>query len=92
MTKAGVRDLKARLSEYLRKVKTGETVQVTDRGETVALLIPPSSKQARPGFLEEMAREGLLILGKGGPPRGSVKPIRIRKGKPVSEIVIEDRG
>ncbi|MGH9468526.1 MAG: type II toxin-antitoxin system Phd/YefM family antitoxin, partial [Terriglobales bacterium] len=32
MTTVGVRELKAKLSEYLRKVQAGEAVQITDRG------------------------------------------------------------
>jgi antitoxin (DNA-binding transcriptional repressor) of toxin-antitoxin stability system len=36
----GVKQLKARLSEYLRLVKAGETVLVTDRDEVVAELRP----------------------------------------------------
>ena len=36
----GVRELKQRLSEYLRHVAEGETIQVTDRGVPVALITP----------------------------------------------------
>ena len=41
MKAVGVKQLKARLSEYLRAVKAGEIVLVTDRGEVVAELRPP---------------------------------------------------
>jgi antitoxin (DNA-binding transcriptional repressor) of toxin-antitoxin stability system/predicted nucleic acid-binding protein len=40
MKAVGVKQLKARLSEYLRLVKTGETVLITDRDEVVAELRP----------------------------------------------------
>lgn len=40
MRVVGVKELKARLSEYLRLVKTGEVVLVTDRNEVVAELRP----------------------------------------------------
>ena len=36
----GVRELRQRLSVYLRRVVSGETLQVTDRGRAVALLTP----------------------------------------------------
>ncbi|HEU4367739.1 MAG TPA: prevent-host-death protein [Methylomirabilota bacterium] len=36
----GVKRLKARLSEYIRLVRTGETVLITDRDEVVAELRP----------------------------------------------------
>ncbi len=55
MAKAvGVRQLKARLSEYLRLVRAGETVLVTDRDEVIAEL-RPARRQGRPlDALEEI--------------------------------------
>lgn len=41
MRAVGVKELKARLSEYLRAVKAGEVFLVTDRGEVVAELRQP---------------------------------------------------
>jgi prevent-host-death family protein len=38
---AGVRDLKAHLSAYLRRARAGETVTITDRGAVIAQLTPP---------------------------------------------------
>ena len=46
MTTVGIRELKARLSAYVRKVRDGQTVYVTDRGEVVAELRPPQSSGA----------------------------------------------
>lgn len=43
MKTAGVRDLKARLSSYLRDVARGDVVLVTDRGRVVAELRPPGT-------------------------------------------------
>ena len=40
MKSVGVKQLKSRLSEYLRLVRNGETVFVTDRDEVVAELRP----------------------------------------------------
>ena len=37
---ASVRDLKSRLSRYLRQVQRGETVVVTLRGKPIARLVP----------------------------------------------------
>jgi len=57
---AGVRELKDRLSEYLRLVKNGEQVLITDRGEVVAMLGPPGPafEEAEFPVLEQMIREG----------------------------------
>jgi prevent-host-death family protein len=46
MSKVGVAELKARLSQYLRRVKNGEEVGVYDRNEPVARLVPWSATGA----------------------------------------------
>jgi len=40
MTSIGVRELRQRASELLRRVEEGETIEVTDRGRPVAVLSP----------------------------------------------------
>ena len=40
MATAGVRELRQRASELLRRVENGETIEITDRGRAVALLTP----------------------------------------------------
>ena len=62
MRVVGVKELKARLSEYLRRVRAGETVLVTDRDEVVAELRPAR----RGGIVREdvdAAREALAETG-----------------------------
>ena len=44
MRAVGVKKLKAKLSEYLRAVKAGETLLVTDRDEVVAEIRPVSGR------------------------------------------------
>jgi len=72
MKTVGVRDLKNRLSEYLRRVRLGESVLVTDRGEVVAELQPPGHGQSDtsvpPGLLA-LAKRGTATLGSPGSPR-----------------------
>jgi prevent-host-death family protein len=41
MASVGVRELRQRASDLLRRVERGETIEVTDRGRAVALLSPP---------------------------------------------------
>jgi len=66
MRTVGIRELKNSLSEYLRRVRSGESVLVTDRGEVVAELTPPgrgtSDPSVPPGLLA-LARRGLATLG-----------------------------
>jgi len=40
MLSVGVRELRQRASELLRRVEAGETIEVTDRGRPVAVLAP----------------------------------------------------
>lgn len=40
MKKVGIADLKARLSEYLRAVRRGETIAILDRQTLVAQIVP----------------------------------------------------
>jgi prevent-host-death family protein len=55
MNRVGVRELRQNLSVYLRRVKRGETLEVTERGETVAKLTPAHEPQ---GVLERLIAEG----------------------------------
>lgn len=65
MKTAGVRELKNRLSEYLRLVRSGESVLVTDRGELVAELALPTDRavdKSVPPGLAALARQGHVCL------------------------------
>ncbi len=62
MKAVGVKALKAGLSEYLRMVKAGETILVTEREEVVAEL-RPVRRQRRPA---DSVEEALEALAEGG--------------------------
>jgi prevent-host-death family protein len=53
MKAVGVKALKARLSEYLRMVKSGEVILITEREEVVAELRPARRQQRPAGDVEE---------------------------------------
>lgn len=88
MATVGVRELKNRLSEFLRRVADGERLVVTDRGRPIAIVIPPESAPDEEG-LRGMVREGLARWA-GGKPGGAARPARL-KGRPIHETVLEDR-
>lgn len=64
MTKAGIAELKARLSKYLEQVKTGQEVLITEHGRPIAKIVPLEGKVAE-GRRERLIRAGLLRPGKG---------------------------
>ncbi len=85
---ASVRDLKSRLSRYLRQVQRGEIGVVTYRGKPIARLVPLS-----PLLLEErLTTLPGITAGTGGKPRGATRPMRVKSGqKSVADIVVEER-
>ena len=65
MKVVGIRELKNRLSEYIRLVKSGERVLVTDRGAVVAEIRQPGTpvEDGPYPLLGAAAREGEVRLG-----------------------------
>ena len=96
MRTVGIRELKNSLSEYLRRVRSGESVLVTDRGEVVAELTPPgqrtSDPSVPPGVLT-LARRGLATLPSAAE-AGLYRSLpRKRPGKVSSaQLLEEERG
>jgi prevent-host-death family protein len=93
MKTVGSRELKNRLGRYLGLVRRGETIIVTDRGKTVAHLTPPTSEEETndlDDLLKRLEAEGHLRLPKDPYKRMAFKPI-VTRGKPASQMVIEDR-
>ncbi len=81
----GVRDLKAKLSEYLGRAAAGEQIIVTDRGRPVARIV---------SFSDDAVLERGIDEGWVEPPRrtqlGPVK--RFRSQRSVLDVLDEDRG
>lgn len=62
MRRAGIREVRQNLSALLREVRKGREIVITDRGEPVARLLPPSERAARPFPDLEAFRAGLPKL------------------------------
>lgn len=91
MPTVGVRELKSRLSEYLKRVAAeGERIVVTDRGRPVAVITPAAS-EPNVDRLEELLGSGLARWS-GGKPRGARRLARLVHGPSVAEAISEDRG
>jgi antitoxin (DNA-binding transcriptional repressor) of toxin-antitoxin stability system len=97
MTTVGIRELKARLSSYVRRVRRGEVVRVTDRGEVVAELRQPAPQEDVPpelAGLAELAKRGLVRLGKSNKGvKYRASPVRLPDGtaKATLDADREDR-
>lgn len=97
MQTVGVRELKNRLSEYLRRVRLGERILVTDRGEVVAEFLPPGQVQVDPAVpvgLQSLNKRGLLTLGASS--GKNLYPALLRKQggrrRSVAQLLDEERG
>lgn len=76
---AGIRELKNRLSEYLRLVRDGEVVRITHRGTLIAEIRPPGHPEDAsryPKGLLELARKGELTPGLPNDP--SLYPVAMK--------------
>lgn len=90
MNRIGIRELRADLSNQVKRAAAGESVVVTIDGEPKAIMSP---FVARPGemTLEELIRAGRVIPGprvnEPRPPR----PQAVRGGRPTEEVLAEIR-
>ena len=87
-TTVGIRDLKARLSEYIKKVKSGQSIVITEHGKPVGRILPvATSLEER---LEMLRKAGLIEWS--GKKLRRIKPPAVNRGdKLVSDIVVELR-
>jgi prevent-host-death family protein len=69
----GVRELRQNLSVYLRRVASGETLEVTEHGRPVAILAPLPAGTT--------ALQRLVAAGRATPPRGTLRDLGPPTGK-----------
>jgi prevent-host-death family protein len=91
MRRIGIRELRQNASQYIRLVKQGETIEVTERGVLVAVLAPPPREPERKKTRsEELIEQGILIAGTQD--WASWKPLPARPGeRTLSEVLQEMR-
>jgi prevent-host-death family protein len=86
--RVGIRELKARLSECVREVKSGATIVVTDHGRRVARLVPETpSLEDR---LDTLKKTG-AIQWSGHRLSATPPDVRPQSKLTVADIVIESR-
>ena len=69
MITVGIRELKNNLSYYLRGVKRGRPVTITERGQSVAILMPAETPTDA-SLARELSRKGIGTW-KGGNPEAA---------------------
>ncbi len=94
MRAVGVRELKNKLSEYLRLVRAGEEVLVTDRGEVIAEIRPPGqgSDDGLPPLLRDLVRRGAVRMGAPNRPERYRRLGRIAPDGTAARLLEAERG
>ncbi|HEY8056375.1 MAG TPA: type II toxin-antitoxin system prevent-host-death family antitoxin [Terriglobales bacterium] len=88
LAQVGVRELRQNLSVYLRRIKQGERLEVTEHGRLVALLVPPPATDS---VLDRLVAAGLATRATRDI-RDLPPPLPLRSGeRPASEILQEMR-
>jgi prevent-host-death family protein len=84
MTAVGVRELRQRASELLRRVEAGETIEVTDRGRPVAILAPIPGQDP----LEQLRARGDLA-GARSDMKDLPDPLPLEPGQEAPSLILQ---
>jgi len=86
--RVGTRELKNKLSEYMRRVKAGETIIVTEHGKSIGQIVP-----IKPTVEERL--QAMVGAGQAEWNGQKLKPYQPRAfnkgGRLLSDLVVEDR-
>ena len=87
--RVGIRDLKTHLSRHLKHVQAGARIVVTDRGRSIATIVPiaPAPDIA---WTRQIVAEGRARWD-GGKPTGCSRSVEVASDRTVSAAVLEDR-
>ena len=94
MASAGIRDLKNRLSHYVRRTEAGERIAITAHGRVVAELVPPgtTSRAGRRSRFNELVSAGVIRPPvEAGDPLEDWPDIRLPRGT-AAALIDSDRG
>jgi prevent-host-death family protein len=91
MKSVGSRELKNRLGAYLRQVREGTTILVTDRGRPIAELRPlAATANSEEEALASLAADGLVSPPTSDHLTPDYEPLRF-EGQSLSAAIIEER-
>jgi prevent-host-death family protein len=86
-TEVGIREFKTHLSSYMRQVKDGATLVITEHGKPVGRVIPVALSLEEQ--MQELIEAGLVAWD--GNKLGPVPRLANRSGRSVSDLLLEDR-
>ena len=90
-----VRELKAHLSEYLRRAQAGEEITITSRDKVVGRLLAPAEEASTEQDEVDAALARIRALPwvnapeKEGKPRGARQPIPARPGENLTDELLD---
>ncbi len=89
MESVGVRELKTHLSRYLKRLRSGGRLLITDRGRSIAVITPIDAR-ADAEWAHQLVAEGRARWN-GAKPRPPTKAVRLQGQRSASSVVLEDR-
>ena len=95
MKTVGLRELKNHLSEYVRQVRAGQAVVVTDRGQVVAELRAPGEVPSGANVdavVAGLVNRGVLVLGARNTGRVYPRLSRLLRSTTSSKLLEAERG
>lgn len=91
MISAGIKEVKNNLSQILARVKAGEEILITERGKPIARIVKENKgDRSIRAALGPLIQKGLIALPNRSILKDRHAPLKV-SGKPVSEMVVEDR-
>jgi prevent-host-death family protein len=81
----GIRELRADLSRWLKRVQQGEEVLITDRGKPIARIVQADGRSR----LDELIAAGIVRAAPHRGPRRVPRPVQLYAT--VSDLVAEQR-
>lgn len=84
----GIRNLKTHLGRYLREVKSGTILVITERGKPIGRLVPITASPS--GRLSELMQAGLAAWS-GRKLEALTPPVQTQGERTVAELLLEDR-
>ncbi len=90
MLKKGIKEIRDHFTLYLKRVKMGEDIIVTERGRPIAIIRPIPEETGLEERLESASLEGLIRLPQKKENISLHKKLQL-KGKPLTDIIIDER-